>query len=134
MRVPVYPATATQQAVVQRTPTSVRTESRPLATALEIMETERQKGIEEMRTEQAKSQEPEIPKAPVSTPDTEKEEEEEKAEDKKEDQTQALTPNQETQGRNNDVEIIEQVTPPPSKEQSERRITRSQSRKKPKTA
>jgi hypothetical protein len=43
MRVPIYPATATQQAAVQRTPTLVRTESRPLATALEIMETERQK-------------------------------------------------------------------------------------------
>jgi hypothetical protein len=133
MRVPVYPATATQQTAVQRTLTLVRTESRPLATALEIMETERQKDIEEMRTEQAKSPEPEIPKAPVSTSDTE-EEEEEKAKDKKEDQTQASTPNQETQGRNNDVEIVEQVTPPPNKEQPERRNTRSQSRKKPKTA
>ncbi len=65
MRVPIYPATAVHQTVVQRTPTLVRTESRPLATALEIMETERQKGIEEMQTEQVKSPEPEIPKAPV---------------------------------------------------------------------
>jgi hypothetical protein len=85
-----------------------------------------------MQAEQAKPQEPEIPKAPVSTPDTE-EEQEEKDKDKKEDQTLALTPNQETQGRNNGVEIVEQVTPPPSREQPERRITRSQSRKKPKT-
>ncbi len=133
MRVPIYPATAVQQKVVQRTPTLVRTESRPLATALEIMETERQKGIEDMQAEQANTPEPEIPKAPVSTPDTEEEKEEEKAKDKKEDQTQASTPNQETQGRNNGVEIVEHATPPPSTEQPERRITRSQSRKKQKT-
>jgi hypothetical protein len=134
IRVPIQPANAKQQAGVQRTPTLVRTESRPLATGLEIMKTERQKGIEEMRAEQAKSPEPENPKAPVSTPDTDKEEkEEEKAKDKKEDQTQASTPNQETQGRNNGVEIVEHVTPTTSTEQPERRITRSQSRKKQKT-
>jgi hypothetical protein len=50
MRVPVYPARGVQQTTVSqyyaptlRTPTLVRTESRPLATALELMETERQK-------------------------------------------------------------------------------------------
>jgi hypothetical protein len=112
---------------------NTRTESQPLATALEIMETERQKETEQMQTEQAKSPEQEIPRASVSTPDT-KEEEGEKAKDTKEDHTQALTPNQDTQGRNNDVEIVEHATPPPSMEQFERRIIRSQARKKPKTA
>jgi hypothetical protein len=108
MRVPVYPARGVQQTVVSqyyaptlRTPTLVRTESRPLATALEIMETDRQKSIEDMQTKQAETPEPEIPKAPVSTPDTEEEKDEEKAKDKKEEQDQASTPNQETQGRNN---------------------------------
>jgi len=133
VRVPVYPATATQQTAVQRTPTLVRTESRPLATALEIMETDRQKGIEDMQAKQAETPEPEIPKAPVSTPDTEEEKDEEKAKDKKEEQNQASTPNQETQGRNNGGEVVEHVTPQKSTEQPEKRITRSQSRKKQKT-
>jgi hypothetical protein len=137
MRVPVYPAKGVQQTTVSqyyaptlRTPTLVRTESRPLATALELMETERQKDTED---KQAETPEPEIPKAPVSTPDTEEEKDEEKAKDKKEDQDQASTPNQETQGRNNEVEVVEHATPKESTEQREKRVTRSQSRKKQKT-
>ena len=137
MQVPVYPAKGVQQTVVSqyyaptlRTPTLVRTESRPLATALEIMETERQKDTED---KQAETPEPEIPKAPVSTPDTEEEKDEEKAKDKKEDQDQASTPNQETQGRNNVVEVVEHATPKQGTEQREQRVTRSQSRKKQKT-
>jgi hypothetical protein len=140
MQVPVYPAKGVQQTVVSqyyaptlRTPTLVRMESRLLATALEIMETDRQKGIEDMQTKQAGTPEPEIPKAPVSTPDTEEEKDEEKAKDKKEEQNQASTPNQETQGRNSGGEIVEHVTPQKSTEQPEKRITRSQSRKKQKT-
>ncbi len=126
MRVPVYPARGVQQTTVSqyyaptlRTPTLVRTESRPLATALELMETERQKHTED---KQAETPEPEIPKAPVSTPDTEEEKDEEKAKDKKEDQDQASTPNQETQGRNNVVEVVEHATPKESTEQREKRI------------
>lgn len=113
---PGQPAKATQQfaAVIPLT----RTESRPLNIALEM--------LEEERMEQAKTPEPQRPKSPDTMSE---EEEEDKAKDKKEDQEPASPPNQETQGRNNEVEIVEHALP----EQIERRVTRSQTRKKPKT-
>jgi hypothetical protein len=125
-----YAATAQQAALT--VPVLIRTKSGPLQTALEILEENRKQQAEAEKTQTKETQ---TTQKEITTLDTETDEEEEdKAKDKKEDQERALTPNQEPQGRTQPMEIAECETPRSMvTEQIERRVTRSQTRNKPKT-